>query len=98
MKINLKNNQQKSAGGRREGAGRKLGSPNKVTADVRNIAQEFGPVAVKELARLALHAESETARVAAIKELLDRAYGKSNLQVDITGKLSLEQLVTASIA
>ena len=34
-------------------------------------------MAIKELARLAAKAESETARVAAIKELLDRGYGKA---------------------
>jgi hypothetical protein len=32
---------------------------------------------MKELARLAIKAKSETARVAAIRELLDRGYGKT---------------------
>ena len=32
---------------------------------------------IAELGRLALQAESETARVSAIKELLDRGYGKA---------------------
>jgi hypothetical protein len=47
--------------------GRKPGVPNKVTAEVRDLA---------ELARLALESESDQARVAAAKEILDRAYGK----------------------
>jgi hypothetical protein len=34
------------------------------------------PEAVRELARLAMHAKSETARIAAIRELLDRGFGK----------------------
>lgn len=57
--------------------GRKKGTPNKVTADVRALARQHTAAAMTELARLAVQAESEAARVAAIKELLDRGYGKS---------------------
>lgn len=57
--------------------GRVAGTPNRATADVKALAVKYGPEAIKELARLAKSAESEAARVAAIKELLDRAYGKS---------------------
>lgn len=70
--------------GERRG-GRKKGVPNKATADVKALAQEHGPSAIKELARLASNAESEAARVAAIKELLDRAYGKSPQAVKLGG-------------
>lgn len=62
--------------GRKTG-GRQKGSLNKATADIKALAQAHAPVAIKELARLAVKAESEAARVAAIKELLDRGYGKS---------------------
>lgn len=71
-------------GGKREGAGRKEGVPNKATAEVRKLAQAHGPKAIKELARLATEAESEQARVSAIKEILDRAYGK--VAQPLTGK------------
>jgi hypothetical protein len=64
-------------GGRQPGAGRPPGTPNKITADVRALAQVYGPAAIKELARIATKSESDSARVAAVKELLDRAYGKS---------------------
>lgn len=64
-------------GGARPGAGRKKGSPNKSTAEVKALAQQYAPAALAELARLTLEAESEAARVGAIKELLDRAYGKA---------------------
>lgn len=57
--------------------GRTAGTPNKATAEVKTLAAKHGPAAIKELARLAQSADSEAARVAAIKELLDRAYGKS---------------------
>jgi hypothetical protein len=74
----LKNNQPKSKkGGARPGAGRPKGAVTKATADIRALASQYGPAALKELARLAEHAESEAARVSAIKELLDRGYGRS---------------------
>jgi hypothetical protein len=42
------------------------------------------PTAIVELARLALKAKSETARIAAIRELLDRGYGRSRQAMEIT--------------
>ena len=65
-------------GGRIPGAGRKPGVPNKITAEIKALAQVHASVAIAELARLAVSAESEAARVAAIKELLDRGYGKAS--------------------
>jgi hypothetical protein len=43
---------------------------------LRALARTHAAQAIAELARLAMHARSETARIAAIRELLDRAYGK----------------------
>lgn len=43
---------------------------------------------MKELARLAVEAESEPARVTAIKELLDRAYGRPGQAVDIDARFA----------
>ena len=57
--------------------GRKAGTPNKATAELKTIARQYTDAAVKELARLALEAASEQARVSAIKELLDRGYGRA---------------------
>lgn len=57
--------------------GRKKGVPNKVTAELKDLARQYTADAVRELARLMLNAESEQARVAAIKEMLDRGYGKA---------------------
>jgi hypothetical protein len=57
--------------------GRPPGSPNKITAEIRAVAQRHAPDAFAELARLSKHADSEQVRIAAIKEILDRAYGKS---------------------
>lgn len=74
--------------GERRG-GRQAGAKNKVTVEIKAIAQQYTAAALKELARLASEASSEAARVAAIKELLDRGHGKAiqytegNLQVNI---------------
>jgi hypothetical protein len=57
--------------------GRKRGTPNKATADVRSMAKEYGAAAIERLADLMKNAESEQAQIAAAKELLDRGYGKS---------------------
>ena len=62
--------------GERRG-GRQKGTPNKATADIKALAQQYAASAMTELARLATEAESEAARVAAIKELFDRGFGKS---------------------
>lgn len=57
--------------------GRKPGTPNKSTAAIKALAQEHAETVIVELARLAIESESDAARVAAIKELLDRGFGKS---------------------
>lgn len=71
-------------GGARPGAGRKPGVPNKATREIKGIAQQYGPDAVRELAKLAGlsgdegRAESEQARIAALNAVLDRGYGKAS--------------------
>lgn len=77
--------------GERRG-GRQKGTSNKTTADIKALAQSFGPEAIKKLAELAgfapdpadktgrtklKGADSEQAQIAATKELLDRGYGKA---------------------
>ncbi len=65
------------SGGKRSGSGRQKGVPNKATSDIKAAAQKHGPAMIAELVRIATNAESEAARVAACKEVLDRAYGKA---------------------
>ncbi len=65
--------------------GRRAGTPNKATREIKDLARTHAPSAMKELARLALKAESEQARVAAIKELFDRGYGKASQSHEHTG-------------
>lgn len=72
--------------GRKTG-GRQKGTPNKATAEIRSLAQAYGPAIVERLAIMAgvavdtlgqpvKGADSDAAQIAAMKELLDRAYGK----------------------
>lgn len=76
----------KTKGGPRPGSGRKKGSPNKVTAEVRSIAQQYGEQAIKMLAEMMLAGDSESARIAAAKEILDRAYGKASQVIEGPGE------------
>lgn len=72
-------------GGARPGAGRKPGVPNRVTADIKALAQSYGAEAVKELVRILRKSENDNARIAAIKELFDRGYGKAAQSVIVNG-------------
>ncbi|MFY4709953.1 hypothetical protein [Burkholderia glumae] len=73
-------------GGKRPGAGRPAGVPNKITADIKALAQEHGPAAILELATILKSSENDQARIAAAKELLDRGYGKATQHAEVTGK------------
>jgi hypothetical protein len=55
----------------REESGNPGGRP-KVLGEVQELARQHAASAIAELARLAVKARSETARIAAIRELLDR--------------------------
>lgn len=75
-------------GGKRPGAGRKKGVPNKATASIRDLAREYTADALNALTGvLADKTEPAAARVAAAKEILDRGYGKAStvLQGDEDG-------------
>lgn len=73
----LKNNQN-NHGGRREGAGRPRGAPNKSNATLRDIARGYTQEAIDALVSiLANEDEPAAARVSAANALLDRGYGKA---------------------
>ena len=89
--------------GRKTG-GRVAGTPNKATADVRALAQAYAPAAIAALARLAgltdePGAANEATRVAAMRELLDRAHGRPAQAIDLGGdanSLTWQHLVAAT--
>jgi hypothetical protein len=88
----------KTHGGKREGAGRKMGVPNKVTIELQQAAQQFTEQALRTLVEVCENSESDAARVAAACAILDRGHGKPKQQIsaDMNGKLTLEQLVLGS--
>ncbi len=63
-------------GGKRPGAGRPRGSVNKVTAEVRGLAQQYGAEAVALLVTLMRTSGRDEVRVRAAEALLARGYGK----------------------
>ena len=70
--------------------GRKKGTPNRTTAEIRELAQQHGPLVLKTLAALVKKADCDAVRVSAGKELLERGYGKSNIpvqQVSVRGTI-----------
>lgn len=72
-------------GGKREGAGRKAGIPNKLTRSMKEKAAEHGDVALAKLVELVKSTEEAIALKAA-NDLLDRGYGKPSQEVNNTHK------------
>jgi hypothetical protein len=68
----------------RKGQSGNPGGRPKVLGDVQEMARQHAPRIIVELARLALKAKSETARIAAIRELLDRGYGKPRQAMEVS--------------
>ncbi len=67
------------------GSGRKKGTVNKNTIEIKTLAQSFAVQAVKRLKHLMLHGKSENVQAIAAQALLDRGYGKPVAQVQHTG-------------
>lgn len=77
------------------GQGRPKGSKNKATQELQDLARQHTPAAIAELARLAVAAESEQARVAAINSLLDRGHGRPSQSVAIGQDPELQPIAIA---
>lgn len=67
-------------------AGRPKGALNKSTAEVKKAAQKYTEKALKTLALIMEKGQTEPARVAAARELLDRAHGKPAQPVQHAGE------------
>ena len=84
----MQENQPKSKrGGARPGSGRKKGSLNKATADIREAAQQFTDAALNVLASIMRESESDAARVAAANSILDRGHGKPRQSVEVDAEV-----------
>lgn len=75
-----------SAPGERRG-GRQKGTPNKATAVLKDLAQNYTEEAVTALAEVMRDATAPAvARVSAATALLDRGHGKPRQEIEHTGK------------
>jgi hypothetical protein len=68
----------------RKGQSGNPGGRPKVLGELQELARQHAPKAIVELARLALKAKNETARIAAIRELLDRGYGRPRQAMEVS--------------
>ena len=67
-------------GGKRQGAGRPSGSPNRATVDMKSrlseLAREYTWSAFDTLVDVCENGQSDSARIAAATALLDRGFGR----------------------
>lgn len=84
--------EKKQHGGRRAGAGRKRGSNARATRDQKitlaDLARSHATTAIETLVILATQADSDSAKISACKELLDRGYGRAPQAVEHEGDLT----------
>ena len=76
--------------------GRPKGSLNKATAELKQIAQQYTDEAFEILLQIARDGENEGARVSAVKEILDRGWGKPAQTVEAGPELTKMILAWAS--
>ncbi len=82
------------AAGRKTG-GRKKGSLNRATAEIRGHAQKYTVEALEGLAQIARTSDTDAAKVAAWKAILDRGHGRpgQELGVNLGADNSLAELM-----
>jgi hypothetical protein len=73
----------KQRGGKRPGSGRKKGTPNKVTVDLKNKAGEYTAEAIQVFVDVMRDPEAPAAtRIHAADKLLDRGHGRPSIHVE----------------
>ena len=63
--------------------GRKKGTPNKATAQIKELAAEYAPEAMRRLAQLMRQKKNDPAAFSAAKEIVDRHAGKTTQSLTI---------------
>lgn len=77
----------KSHGGRRPGAGRPGGSPNKLTRPLKEAAALESEACLQTLVHLRDHSQSDQVRLSAATAILDRGHGRPRQEVNLTESL-----------
>lgn len=70
--------------GKKKG-GRQKGTPNKITAEVKSLAQNYGSEAIDVLVELMRSDEASETRRGAANDLLNRGYGRPAQQTNLAG-------------
>jgi len=68
----------------RKGKSGNPGGRPKVLGELQELARHHAPEVIAELARLAVKARSENARIAAGRELLDRGFGRARQSMEVS--------------
>jgi hypothetical protein len=68
----------------RKGKSGNPGGRPKVLGELQELARHHAPEVISELARIALKGKSETARIAAGRELLDRGFGRARQSMEVS--------------
>lgn len=89
-KVARKSNRGSKPGEHR--GGRVKGTPNKVTLELKDLARQYTPDALKALVEV-VREGSEGARVSAAKEILDRGYGKASQHIDANVAMTVEEVI-----
>jgi hypothetical protein len=85
-------------GGRRPGAGRKKGVPNKLTFELKEAAAKHGDESLKAILNVLRDAETPpNVVVMAAKELLDRGFGKPAQEIDVNADFKFNKDFLISI-
>ena len=95
-KVATKSNRGSKPGERR--GGRQQGTPNKATAEIKDLARSYTTQALETLAQVMLAGESEAARVSAANALLDRGYGKPSTVIGGDPTAPLRLIVETGVA
>jgi hypothetical protein len=68
----------------RKGQSGNPGGRPKVLSELQELARHHAPAVIAELARIAEKGKSETARIAAGRELLDRGFGRARQSLEVS--------------
>ena len=88
-------------GGHRKRGGRVKGQLNCVSVEVRELARNFGPEALRKAVSIMRSAKTTAqAKMMAINAILDRAYGKPHVsqEISLTGDLHIEGMSDRQLA
>jgi hypothetical protein len=80
------------------GSGRKRGTPNKTTAEMRAVAQSYGPEAFAILISIMRNLDAPLqVRIMAARDVLDRGYGKATETHEHSGPLGMPIPVSVDV-